>query len=67
MHNVWTDVRVLDAVGKCDRNAIVMGGHVSRLIVPRLLVRPDTNVNAIDDELMQLQFRAWKRSRWDFG
>jgi spermidine synthase len=67
MKDVWPDVRVLDAQGSCDRNAIVMAGGVSHLRAPRLLVRPLTNAGGIENELARLRFRAWKSSRWDFG
>ena len=67
MTETWSGVRVLDAVGLCDRNAIVMAGAVSHLRAPGLLVRPATDASGIDDELARLQFRAWKTSRWDFG
>jgi len=66
MKNAWIDVRVLDAEGVCERNAIVMAGRVSRLRAPDLLVRPETNASAIDNELARLRFRARKGSRWDF-
>lgn len=67
MKTAWSEVRVLDAEGICERNAIVMAGLVSRLRAPGLLVRPQTNASAIDEELVRLRFRAWKTSRWDFG
>lgn len=67
MRTAWTDVRVLDAEGVCGRNAIVMAGRVSHLRAPHLLMSPKTNASAIDDDLAQLNFRAWKVSRWEFG
>jgi spermidine synthase len=67
MKQVWPDVRVLDTVGPADRNAIVMAGAVSHLRAPRLLVRPQTNPEVIQEELARMQFRAWKSSRWAFG
>jgi spermidine synthase len=67
MKQVWPDVRVLDTVGPADRNAIVMAGAVSQLREPRLLVRPQTNPEVIQEELGRMQFRAWKSSRWPFG
>jgi spermidine synthase len=63
MKNVWADVRVLDAVGIRDRNAIVMAGRVSRLREPGLLVRPVTNPHVISKELGRLQFRGGRVSR----
>jgi spermidine synthase len=67
MKTAWADVRVLDAEGVIERNAIVMAGRVSRLRAPDLLVRPQFNAGAIEEELSRLRFRAWKSSRWDFG
>ena len=67
MRSVWPEVRVLDAQGVCNRNAIVMAGEVSRLRAPRLLAPPMTNAGGIDSELARLRFRPWKSSRWDFG
>jgi spermidine synthase len=67
MRGAWADVRLLDTVGTCDRNAIVMAGEVSRLRPPALLVRPQTDVRLIKEELARMQFRPWKSSRWDFG
>ena len=67
MKRAWPDVRVLDAVGVCNRNAIVLAGKVERLREPRLLVRPKTNAELIASELQRMQFRPWKTSRWDFG
>ncbi|HEY0265831.1 MAG TPA: fused MFS/spermidine synthase [Rhizomicrobium sp.] len=66
MKSAWPDVRVLDTVGLCDRNAIVMAGGVSHLRPPEMLLRPQMNARAIDSELRALRFRAWKASRWDF-
>jgi spermidine synthase len=67
MKSAWPDVRVLDAMGICGRNAIVMAGQVSQLREPKLLIRPDANAGVIEAELTRLRFRAWKASRWDFG
>jgi spermidine synthase len=67
MKGIWPDVRLLDAEGTCDRNAIVMAGCVSHLRAPHLQVYPVTNADGIDRELARLRFRAWKASRWDFG
>ena len=66
MKNAWADVRILDAVGIRDRNAIVMAGQVSQLREPDLLVRPEVNTKVIKNELGRLRFRAWKASRWEF-
>jgi spermidine synthase len=66
MKSAWTDVRVLDTLGKRDRNAIVMAGFVSQLREPDFLLRPQTDAKAIKNELGRLRFRPWKASRWDF-
>jgi spermidine synthase len=67
MKDRWGDARVLDALGICDRNTIVMAGRVTELRAPRLLVSPATNAGGIESELARLRFRPWKASRWDFG
>jgi len=67
MHSAFPDVRVLDAVGQCPRNAIVMAGAVNRLKAPRLLVAPAVQASVMKTELARMEFRAWKASRWDFG
>lgn len=67
MRGAWPDVRVLDAMGQCPRNAIVMAGRVSGLREPALLMPPRTNPGGIRIELERLRFRPWKSSRWDFG
>ncbi len=67
MRGAWPQVRVLDAMGQCPRNAIVMAGRVSDLREPGLLMPPRTNPGGIRVELERLRFRAWKSSRWDFG
>lgn len=66
MRSAWPDVRMLDTMGLCDRNAIVMAGQVSRLRPPEMLLRPQMNARAIDSELRGLRFRAWKASRHGF-
>jgi spermidine synthase len=57
MKGVWADVRVLDAPGISDRNAIVMAGRVSQLREPGLLMPPVTNPQVIAAELGRLCFR----------
>lgn len=66
MAGAWSSVRLLDTVGVCDRNAIVMAGRVSQLNPPKLLVKPGTDRALIARQLRRLQFRRWKTSRWDF-
>jgi len=67
MRGSWPLVRVLDAMGQCPRNAVVMAGRVEKLRPPKLLAPPSTNPNGIRMELARLAFRGWKASRWDFG
>lgn len=67
MKAAWPEVRVLDAMGQCPRNAIVMAGAVSRLRPPRLLTAPNVNAGVMKTELARMAFRPWKSSRWDFG
>lgn len=67
MRQSWPLVRVLDALGQCPRNAVVMAGQVSQLREPKLLAPPQINPNGIRNELARLAFRPWKASRWDFG
>lgn len=67
MRASWPLVRVLDAIGKCPRNAVVMAGAVEKLRPPKLLVPSSTNPGGLRKELADLAFRTWKASRWDFG
>lgn len=67
MRGTWPLVRVLDAMGQCPRNAIVLAGRVSDLREPVLVIPPRNNPNGIRTALGQLGFRPWKSSRWDFG
>ena len=67
MRGSWPLVRVLDAMGQCPRNAVVMAGRVEKLRPPKLLAPPLTNPGGIRTELARLAFRDWKASRWDFG
>jgi len=59
---VWPDVRVLDARGLVNRNAIVMGGAVAELVPPSLVRVPDTAAQEIADDLARLAFRPWQRA-----
>jgi len=67
MKSAWSDVRVLDAMGICDRNAIVMAGRVSHLQEPDMLMRPDMDAKAIQRQLRRLQFRGLKKPPRVFG
>lgn len=57
MQKVWNEVRVLDALGASDRNAIVMAGSVSQLVAPSLLARPAIDAIVIERELSAMKFR----------
>jgi len=58
--NIWQDVRLLDATGYCNRNAIVAAGNVQRLRKPALRLRPNESVNEIAHELNTSHFRPWR-------
>jgi hypothetical protein len=60
MANVWPVVRLLDAQGYVNRNAIVMAGGVLRLSKPLLDMPPQISADEIDAELQTLQFRPWR-------
>ena len=51
MRASWPLVRVLDAIGKCPRNAVVMAGAVEKLRPPKLLVPSSTNPGGLRKEL----------------
>jgi spermidine synthase len=54
---IWRDVRLLDAPGFPNRNAIVAAGNVQKLQLPRLRVTPAEGANEIAFELSTMQFR----------
>jgi spermidine synthase len=56
----WTDVRVLDAQGFYNRNAIVAAGHVRSLRPPAVRLRPSEDLEQITHELNTSHFREWK-------
>lgn len=58
MGKVWRDVRLLDADGFEDRNAVAMAGAVRGLKRPHLLMRPAIGARTLARELSQLRFRA---------
>ena len=60
MAKVWPHVRLLDAQGYTNRNAIVMAGAVLRLKKPVLHMRPQISADEIDAELKTMQFRSWR-------
>jgi len=57
MKKVWRKVRLLDADGFENRNAVAMGGAVKDLKRPRLLMKPATGAGALAKSLAQLSFR----------
>jgi spermidine synthase len=66
MSTVFANVRLLDSTHILDRNAILMGGHVSRFECPRMLIAPEVQQDTIAAELAALSFRSWhldKRGR----
>jgi SAM-dependent methyltransferase len=54
---IWRQVRLLDAEGWDDRNAVAVAGSASVLVAPRLRMRPKTGVRKLTDELNRLHFR----------
>lgn len=67
MAEAFFRVRVLDAQGKIDRNAIVMGGDVADLTPPSLLVTPEASRDALSAELGCLRFRTSNHSGMENG
>lgn len=62
MTNVWPQVRLLDSEGFLGRNAIVMAGSVAELQPPCVIIPPDTEANAVDEELATMKYRPWRAS-----
>jgi SAM-dependent methyltransferase len=62
VESVWRDVRLLDARGTVNRNAIVMAGEVAGLAAPALMAPPDAGGEEIAHELARLAFRPWQRA-----
>lgn len=59
---VWREVRLLDARGQVNRNAIVMAGAVGGLTAPGLIVEPESAGEEIALELGRMAFRSWQRT-----
>ena len=57
MTHAWSDVRILDSEGSRDRNAIVMGGAVSRMQAPEMTIQPAIDSALIEQELRAMKFR----------
>ena len=62
MANAGMSTRILDAAGTRDRNAIILGGAVSGLTPPSLVVRPDTLADTLAAELAEMTFRTRRRA-----
>jgi hypothetical protein len=58
MADVWPEVRLLDTSGLHRRNAIAMGGAVSKLGRPYLLMFPAADANLVDAELAAMNYRS---------
>ena len=58
MRETWRDVRLLDAAGWRNRNAIIAAGSVRNLKRPRLLMAPKYSARRIAAGLKTLDFRA---------
>jgi spermidine synthase len=58
MAKTWRQVRLLDADGWDDRNAVALAGAVDRLPRPRLLLRPQRCARKIAAGQKALQFRS---------
>ncbi len=57
MRKAWRQVRLLDADGFENRNAVAMGGAVKGLKRPRLSMKPAHGSRALEKSLAQLFFR----------
>lgn len=57
MRQVWRGVRLLDADGFVDRNAVAMAGAVQGLKRPHLVMKPAVGARTLAKELRQLRFR----------
>lgn len=63
MRKAWRQVRLLDADGFVNRNAVAMGGAAKGLKRPRLLMNPAHGSRALSKSLAQLYFRPLRRIR----
>lgn len=61
MRKTWSGVKLLDADGWIDRNALIMAGSVRNLLPPRLLVPPLHGARILETGLKDLSFRALRR------
>lgn len=64
MGNIWNDIRILDSDGAFDRNAIIMGGAVGHLDIPKVAVQPTIGAEALEREVRSMKFRAPASDIW---
>ena len=57
MKKIWRGVRLLDADGFENRNAVAMAGAVGKLKRPRLRMKPASGARALAKDLAELFFR----------
>jgi spermidine synthase len=57
MKKAWPEVRLLDAPGTVDRNAVAMAGAVKRFTLPRLVMTPKSGRRLLRRELKAYRFR----------
>jgi spermidine synthase len=57
MAKAWPDVRLLDAAGRKNRNALALAGRVAGLMRPVLRQPPSSSAAEIEAELARLTFR----------
>lgn len=57
MRKAWPTVRLLDAPGIVDRNAVAMAGAVERFSLPRLVMKPRNGARLLRRELKAYRFR----------
>jgi len=57
MRETWRGVRLLDAEGWIDRNAVLVAGAVRDLRRPHLLLPPSSHVRKLRKELKEMAFR----------
>ncbi|HEY2876642.1 MAG TPA: fused MFS/spermidine synthase [Reyranella sp.] len=60
MRKAFAEVRLLDAKGTIDRNAVAMAGAVADLTVPTMTIRPKAGVRLLRQEIKAMAFRAPK-------
>jgi len=61
MRKAFSEVRLLDAEGTIDRNAVAMAGAVGNLTPPTMTIRPRSGVRLLRQEIKAMAFRAPKQ------